>query len=101
MYNLFPRGILGLLCAPLLRGDGKGLLFNWSLKNLELFGWNVASYLSFLDLSDQVPSKGRHGGEHRLDRWYHRACVLGTRPVQHAQGGDGARVQSEYNYSTS
>ena len=34
-------GILGLLCAPLLRGDGRGLLFNWNLENLELFGWNV------------------------------------------------------------
>ena len=37
----FAPGILGLLCAPLLRGDGKGLLFNWNLENLELFGWNV------------------------------------------------------------
>ena len=40
-YITSPPGILGLICAPLLRGDGRGLLFNWNLENLELFGWNV------------------------------------------------------------
>ena len=34
-------GILGLLCAPLLRGDGKGLLFVWTYESLQLFCWNI------------------------------------------------------------
>ena len=35
-------GILGLVMAPLLRGDGKGLVFTWSLDSAQLLGWNMA-----------------------------------------------------------
>ena len=28
--------------APLLRGDGKGLVFTWSLDSAQLLGWNMA-----------------------------------------------------------
>ena len=38
-------GILGLLCVPLLRGDGKGLLLTGSLESLQLLGWNFLGML--------------------------------------------------------
>ena len=39
-------GILGLLCVPLLRGDGKGLLFVWTLESLELLCWNMVGMVA-------------------------------------------------------
>ena len=39
-------GILGLLCVPLLRGDGKGLLFVWTLDSLELLCWNMVGMVA-------------------------------------------------------
>ena len=41
-------GILGLICAPLLRADGKGLFYVWSLESLELFGWNMVGMVSII-----------------------------------------------------
>ena len=42
-------------------------------------------------------SLGRDAGEHCVDGGHHWPCVLGPGPIQHAQGGDGARVQSQSN----
>ena len=41
-------GILGLICAPLLRGDGKGLFYTWSLESLELLGWNMVGMVPII-----------------------------------------------------
>ena len=38
-------GLLGLLCVPLLRGDGKGLLLAGSMESVRLLGWNIVGML--------------------------------------------------------
>ena len=40
-------------------------------------------------------SLGGDAREHCVDRGHHWPGVLGPGPVQHAQGGDGARIQSQ------
>lgn len=34
-------GIIGCLCVPLLREDGLGLFYTWSLRSAHLFLWNI------------------------------------------------------------
>ena len=34
-------GILGLLCVPLFRGDGKGFVLTGGIESLQLLGWNI------------------------------------------------------------
>jgi Amt family ammonium transporter len=38
-------GLLGLLCVPLLRGDGKGILLAGSMESVRLLGWNIVGML--------------------------------------------------------